>query len=440
MSAPKSIRRTALQYGAIFSLLYFILIFFSHAYVIKQLSDESRKQHLSKELENFQVIIEAESLTTNEISSMIKQFQLLLEHTIIVEMADGDVLTSSEFDQNRLRQVLERPEGFMHIPQGANMLFGLKRINTATNELASITVMEMESVLTERPLKAHLTLLGASAALLFILLALVGTTTHLTLKPIGKIKDDLRRLQSGKQSRLNPDVPSEFSPLIKQLNHSLELASRRLDRHRRLNSDFSHMVKTSISAHLTILSDTDSLPPSQEDVDFMASNLRELNLSLNYRMSKADISGRQMGQTCLPVEITGNVITVMERIFPDKAFRVQTALPKDFSWPMERQDLSELLGNLLENGGKWCQTAVDVSIAETDSGLTIEVSDDGSGISPEAASKVVNRGSRLDETVAGFGLGLSIVSEIIEDNFGQMNIGSSDTGGARITVMLPFPE
>ena len=89
---------------------------------------------------------------------------------------------------------------------------------------------------------------------------------------------------------------------------------------------------------------------------------------------------------------------------------------------------------------QWSQAEVDVSISQTDSGLTIEVADDGPGIDPEAASKVMDRGSRLDETVSGFGLGLSIVSEILEDNFGQMNIGSSDTGGARITVMLPFPE
>jgi signal transduction histidine kinase len=157
-------------------------------------------------------------------------------------------------------------------------------------------------------------------------------------------------------------------------------------------------------------------------------------------MSKADISGRQMGQTCLPIEIANNVISVMEKIFPDKSFRINTSLPNNFSWPMERQDLSELFGNLLENGGKWSQAEIDVSISQTDSGLTIEVADDGPGITPEAASKVMDRGSRLDETVSGFGLGLSIVSEILEDNFGRMNIGPSETGGARITVVLPFPE
>ena len=77
-------------------------------------------------------------------------------------------------------------------------------------------------------------MLGASAVLLAILLALIGTTTHLTLKPISKIKEDLRRLQSGKQSRLNPHVPEEFRPLIRQLHDLLELSNRRLDRHRRL--------------------------------------------------------------------------------------------------------------------------------------------------------------------------------------------------------------
>jgi len=281
-------------------------------------------------------------------------------------------------------------------------------------------------------------LIIASALLLVALLALVGTAIYLSLKPIAHIKEDMRRLRSGNQPRLNLDVPKEFSPLVRQFNNLLDLSSRRIDRHRRLNSDLSHMVKTSISANLAILSDSDSLPPSREDIDFMVSNLRDLNRSLNYRLTKADISGMQIGQTCLPVEIAKNVISVMEKIFPDKIFRIDTSLPNDFSWPMERQDLSELLGNLLENGGKWGQSEVDISISQTDSRLTIEVADDGPGIAPEAASKVMDRGSRLDESVTGFGLGLSIVSEIVEDNSGQMDIGSSETGGARITVMFPL--
>ena len=440
MPAPKSIRRTAIQYGAVFSLVYFTLIFFSHAYVIKQLSDESRKQHLNKELGNFQAIIEAESPTTDDLSNMINQFEMLLGHAIVIETASGSVLASNNFDLSQMQGVVDKPEGFIHIAQGANTLFGLRRTFTATGKLASITVLETEGALSERPLKAHLTLLGASAVLLAILLALIGTTTHLTLKPISKIKEDLRRLQSGKQSRLNPHVPEEFRPLIRQLNDLLELSNRRLDRHRRLNSDLSHLVKTSISANLAILSDIDTLPPSREDVVFMASNLRELDKSLKYRMSKADISGRQMGRTCMPVEITASVITVMEKIFPDTVFRLHTNLPENFSWPMERQDLSELLGNLLENGGKWCQTTVDVTIARTSSGLSIEVADDGPGISPEAAATVMNRGTRLDETVAGFGLGLSIVSEIVEDNLGQMNMGTSKNGGASIVILLPLPD
>lgn len=296
MSAPKSIRRTAIQYGAVFSLVYFTLIFFSHTYVIKQLSDESRKQHLNKELGNFQAIIEAESPTTDDLSNMINQFEMLLGHAIVIETASGSVLASPNFDQSQLQGAAEKPEGFIHIAQGANTLFGLKRIFSASEKLASISVLETEGALSERPLKAHLTLLGASAVLLAILLALIGTTTHLTLKPISKIKEDLRRLQSGKQSRLNPHVPEEFRPLIRQLNDLLELSNRRLDRHRRLNSDLSHLVKTSISANLAILSDIDTLPPSREDIVFMTSNLRELDKSLNYRMSKADISGRQMDE------------------------------------------------------------------------------------------------------------------------------------------------
>jgi len=438
MTARKSIRTTAFRYGIIFSLIYLALLFFSHTYVIQQLSNESRKHRLEKEVESFQAIIENELPANDEISSMIDRFQLLLEHAVIVEMKDGSLIVSSNVNQTDFRIVSGKPSGFIEVSLGADELLGLKRNVRSDSPLSSITILEMENGLAEQSTEAHLTLIIASALLLVALLALVGTAIYLSLKPIAHIKEDMRRLRSGNQPRLNLDVPKEFSPLVRQFNNLLDLSSRRIDRHRRLNSDLSHMVKTSISANLAILSDSDSLPPSREDIDFMVSNLRDLNRSLNYRLTKADISGMQIGQTCLPVEIAKNVISVMEKIFPDKIFRIDTSLPNDFSWPMERQDLSELLGNLLENGGKWGQSEVDISISQTDSRLTIEVADDGPGIAPEAASKVMDRGSRLDESVTGFGLGLSIVSEIVEDNSGQMDIGSSETGGARITVMFPL--
>lgn len=83
MTAQKSIRKTALQYGMVFSILYFLLIFFSHTYVIEELSNESRKHRLDKEVESFQTIIANEMPTADEIGSMIDQFQLLLEHALI---------------------------------------------------------------------------------------------------------------------------------------------------------------------------------------------------------------------------------------------------------------------------------------------------------------------------------------------------------------------
>ncbi|WP_148863328.1 sensor histidine kinase [Marinobacter fonticola] len=440
MTPNKSIRRTLIQYGAIFGFLYFFLIFLSHEYVIWQLSDETRKHRLSKELESFQSIIQNESPEDDELRGMIDRFQLLLEHAVIIEMKNGDIIASGNLDKAKLTSVLEKPSGFIYISQDRENLLGLKRVTEQGNELVSITILELEEALTERSLGAHLTLLAASAILLLVLLTLVGAATYRALKPVGEIREDLRRLQSGKKSHLNSDVPEEFKSLIKQFNNAIELASRRLDRHRRLNSDLSHMVKTSISANLAVLTAGDSSPLSLEDEAFMVSNLRELSQALNYRMSKADIAGKQMGQACLPVEIADNVINVMQKIFPDKMFNMHTLLPKDFSWPMERQDLSEMLGNVLENSGKWCHKQVDILIAQAGSALIIDISDDGPGIAQNEASKVLDRGSRLDETITGFGLGLAIVAEIIEDNFGQMEIGTSTTGGARIVVTLPMTE
>ena len=175
----------------------------------------------------------------------------------------------------------------------------------------------------------------------------------------------------------------------------------------------------------------------------MTSNLRELDKSLNYRMSKADISGRQMGRTCMPVEITASVITVMEKIFPDTVFRLHTTLPENFSWPMERQDLSELLGNLLENALKFTKEGfIEFGYTKVESNLEIYVKDTGIGIKTTRQKSVFERFSKEEEestkNIDGLGLGLWIAKENTELLGGKISLESKKNSGTTFYVKIPY--
>ncbi|NIV33519.1 MAG: GHKL domain-containing protein, partial [Anaerolineae bacterium] len=105
---------------------------------------------------------------------------------------------------------------------------------------------------------------------------------------------------------------------------------------------------------------------------------------------------------------------MLGRLYPDKSFELDSELMEERRWPLEEHDLNEVLGNLLDNGGKWSQKTVELSLLEENGRMTIVVEDDGPGVRPDSLPSLGVRGLRLDEQTPGHGLGLAIVREITE--------------------------
>ena len=104
---------------------------------------------------------------------------------------------------------------------------------------------------------------------------------------------------------------------------------------------------------------------------------------------------------------------------------------------MDEQDFSEVIGNLLENAGKWSLSVVDLRLSESAEGLTLEVNDDGPGIQEDDRKRLLERWVRLDEQVDGYGLGLSIVKEIVDGYGGQIELLESSLGGLQVDILFP---
>jgi signal transduction histidine kinase len=125
---------------------------------------------------------------------------------------------------------------------------------------------------------------------------------------------------------------------------------------------------------------------------------------------------------------------MMGRLYPDKSFELSASLPKSIRWPIEEYDLSEILGILLDNAGKWSHKEVELLLEQRGPTKRIVVTDDGPGVDKSELSKLGQRGLRLDQQTPGHGLGLAIVQDIVSRYGGKLVFSNSPSGGLRVVI------
>ena len=149
------------------------------------------------------------------------------------------------------------------------------------------------------------------------------------------------------------------------------------------------------------------------------------------------MSGPQVSRSTQVVVLAEDLLDLVSRMFPQKQFRFATTLDVQLRWPVDEQDFSEVIGNLLENAGKWSSSVVDLRLSESTEGLILKVSDDGPGIQEEDRERLLERWIRLDEQVDGYGLGLSIVKEIMDGYGGPIELLEASLGGLQVDALFP---
>jgi signal transduction histidine kinase len=141
--------------------------------------------------------------------------------------------------------------------------------------------------------------------------------------------------------------------------------------------------------------------------------------------------------------VVTSLARTMEKIHRDRGIAIAVEAPEHARFLGERQDLEEMIGNLVDNACKWAQSRVAVEVsAHSGSGaangtVRIMVDDDGRGLTLAEREQVAHRGRRLDETKPGSGLGLSIVVELATLYGGELTLGTAPIGGLRAELVLP---
>jgi len=259
------------------------------------------------------------------------------------------------------------------------------------------------------------------------------------LRPMLWLRRDVRRLEKGEIQRLKREVPAEVVPLVEEINHLVVILGERLERSRNALGNLAHALKTPLTALDQLLNSEElqAHPQIQAKLRGQSEILgsfiqRELKRA---RLAGAATPGRHFD---LPRELPP-LLEALKQIHRAKNLAVEWYIPSDLTYPAEREDMLELFGNLLDNACKWAAGKVIFDVAEGP-GLSFCVEDDGPGAPQEKLAQLSERGVRLDESMGGSGLGLSIAREIVAHYHGEMGFERSPRlGGFRVWVRLPPP-
>ncbi|PTQ68415.1 sensor histidine kinase [Pseudomonas sp. GV071] len=280
--------------------------------------------------------------------------------------------------------------------------------------------------------------LGVGAGALLLILLLQRLTVRNSLRPLERVRQQLQQLQQGQRSALDKDVPLELEPLVTQINHLLAHTEEHLLRSRNALGNLGHALKTPLAV-LVSLAERDELKAHPDLQATLREQLQQIEQRLSRELGRARLAGEALpgAQFDCDEELPGLFSTL--GMIHNRGLDLTWRAPSGLRLPRDREDLLEMLGNLLDNACKWADSKVQLSIQREGTGYLLWVDDDGPGIDEVRRREVLERGTRLDEQVQGHGLGLGIVRDIVEAWGGRIEMLDSPWGGLRVSVELPNP-
>ena len=277
--------------------------------------------------------------------------------------------------------------------------------------------------------------LGAAALLLLVV---QGSILRWGLAPLRRVADDVRAVETGLAQRLRGNYPRELRHLTDNLNGLLENAESQLKRYRDSLGNLAHSLKTP----LAVL--RGAIDGEADDRALRALAREQLEIVtriVEYQLQRASASGKSPLAAPVAVKpVVEQILAALAKVYADKNVRVVSAVEAAATFYGDAGDLTEMLGNLLDNAFKWCRGQVRVTARSTTvpagarPSLEITVEDDGPGIPAEMKARVLQRGERADESTPGHGLGLAMVQDSVALYRGRLSLETSSLGGLAIVV------
>ena len=308
----------------------------------------------------------------------------------------------------------------------------------AKNRIARFRVMGNRSELEkeigafDKRLFTYLSMFGVGMIAINAIAILLG------LRPLGRVREALAMVREGRAQRLDGKFPVEIEPLANETNALIDNNRRIIERSRTQVGNLAHSLKTPLAVLLN-----EGRAIGGEKGKLIADQAAAMQSQVEHYLRRARVAAQRDSVVFrTPVTpVLQRMVRVMAKLNPGINLSL-VAPPTEIVFGGEREDLEEIVGNLLENAMKWADGHVRVSVAQIGqqasaaAEFSLVIEDDGPGIPEEKAREALRRGKRLDETKPGTGLGLAIVAELVTEYGGRLMLERSSLGGLKAIVQL----
>ena len=420
-------------------LLLFALLWLVGQKSMDDLTQEFVVSRLEHDIETLLAAIEIESETIHikheQIAPIYKQpfsghyFSIQVDNTLVVysrslwdQALKSVVLSPGE----RRLQTIDGPENqtLLLISMG----FSKKERNVSISLAEDLTAIHAQ----KNRFKKRFALFAISG--LIILLILQSIILRWSFKRLETIQREIKQLSEGTAFKLSDDVPAEVLPLVKEINHLITLLEQRLERSRNALGNLAHALKTPLNLLFQYFDQHPEKAPEARQ------QLERIQSLMDRELKRARLAGKgNVSQSFDANKEVPELISVVKQIYLDRNIAINARIDESLTFNSDREDMLELLGNLLDNACKWAQSEVMISISNPAKDyINITIEDDGQGVTREQLESLTQRGRRLDESVEGHGLGLSIVNDIVKLYGGSIRFSQADLGGLQIKIEFTF--
>lgn len=257
----------------------------------------------------------------------------------------------------------------------------------------------------------------------------------LGLRPMEALRRKVEQIKSGNQARLTGKYPSEVLPLVEEVNELLDIQDDTLRQARTRAGDLAHGLKTPITV-LSAISRQVRRSGQSKASDDINEQIAAMDNHVQHELSRARLAAQYV-VSCDLVAAVNRVTRTIRKIPSEHQVNWQLDLPDRLGVPIEQQDLSDVLGNVLDNARKWTRSKITIQAAIEADQVVLRVEDDGKGVEPENFARLTQRGRRLTDAPSGSGLGLSIVKNIMTAYQGDISFYPASLGGLGVQLSWP---
>lgn len=353
-------------------------------------------------------------------------------------------LRSPSMTRGALDETIAHDSSVHHLveagPTGPTITYGLLRKAVDGREVHFVIATD-ERLLDEtiasftRELTVWLTLLALALAATGLIAVSVG------LSPLDRLAQATARLRAGKASRLEGEYPTEFAPLVTDLNAFIDHNSKIVERARVEAGNLAHALRTP----LAVLTDEaerlagDAATAGASEVLLEQSQAMVQQIEYQLARARSAVGARGMGAVSRIEEVLVPILSAMRRLHPERTFDADLTAGQDVLLRIDPVDLSELISILLDNAGKWSRESVSVTLERGEDALCVRIVDDGPGMPAHLVPSAFGVGVRLDPSKRGSGLGLAIALDIAQAYDLQLSLVARKDGKGGLEAMVVLP-